>query len=271
MRRAFGSLLLVTALAATTIALAQGNRSPRVRARGKPAITVAKEPRPEARDERHRVDDDADAGVADPSDDDSARADGGRASGAGRERRASGASAPSLLDGGARPSPLNPRAAEFADAGPPISPAELERVMSDIAVLRGRVAAVSDTLFKSRIVVRLMSRGDHAKIAKLTVHLDDGVVYVAPRGFAAEDEITVYEHAVSPGRHVLGVAVERRDDRGDGYRTTDESRFIVDAPENQRVEATVRLDDDSDMAADFPSSQKGSYDVRVRVRVKARP
>ena len=48
------------------------------------------------------------------------------------------------------------------------------------------------------------------------------------------------------------------------------SRVTLEVPENQRLEATIRIDDDSDMGSDFPSSQKGSYDLRVRVRAKAR-
>ena len=46
--------------------------------------------------------------------------------------------------------------------------------------------------------------------------------------------------------------------------------MTVEVPENQRLEATIRIDDDSDMGSDFPSSQKGSYNFRVRVRAKAR-
>jgi hypothetical protein len=142
--------------------------------------------------------------------------------------------------------------------------------MGDIATLRARVAAVGDALFKSRIVVRVETRGSHAKIGKLSVSLDEGVVYTAPAGFFADDETTVYDHAVAPGRHVLGVDIDRRDDRGETYRTGQNSRVTLEVPENQKLETTIRIDDDSDMGSDFPSSQKGSYDLRIRVRAKAR-
>jgi len=39
-------------------------------------------------------------------------------------------------------------------------------------------------------------------------------------------------------------------------------------PENQTLEATVMLEDDSDMAEDFPDDQDGEYDLRVRLRAQ---
>jgi hypothetical protein len=173
-------------------------------------------------------------------------------------------------DEAVRSSPLNPRPEEFPDGGAGISSIDLDKILGEIAALRARVAVVSDTLFHSRVVLRVETRGDHARIAKLVVTLDEGVVYTAPAGFRAEDETTVYDHAVAPGRHLLGLSVERRDDRGDSYRNTQQSQVALDVPENERLEATIRIDDDSDMATDFPSGKKGSYDLRVRVRAKVR-
>jgi hypothetical protein len=149
-------------------------------------------------------------------------------------------------------------------------PPDFAKIMGDIATLRARVAAIGDVLFKSRIAIRIETRGDHAKIGKLALSLDDGIIYTAPPGFFADDEVAIYDHAVAPGRHVLTVDVERRDDRGETFRTGQQSRVTLDVPENQRLEAYIRIDDDSDMGSDFPSSQKGSYDLRVRVRAKVR-
>jgi hypothetical protein len=172
-------------------------------------------------------------------------------------------------DGGVRTSALNPQPEEFADGGPPTAPPDLDRILGEIAMLRARVAAVSDTLFKSRIVVRLEARGDHAKIGKLTVSLDDGVVYTAPARLELSDETTVYDHAVAPGKHWLGVEVERRDDRGEAFGSAQRSRFAVDVPENQRLATTIRIEDDSDMGSEFASNQKGGYDLRIRLRARA--
>lgn len=262
MRRSLASSLLVACLAVTTLVLGQRGVV-RSKPKPKPTPTSTKESRPEPSEEKPKLDDD-ERPSADPAAASSANPEPASDSQGGAAR------APLFGDAGVRASPLNPRIEELPDGGPISIPADLDRIMGDIAALRARVAAVGDVLFKSRIVLRVETRGDHGKIAKLAISLDDGVVYTAPGGFFAEDEMTVYDHAVAPGRHVLGVDVERRDDRGESFRTGQHSRVTLDVPENQRLETSIRIDDDSDMGSDFPASQKGSYDLRIRVRAKAR-
>jgi len=165
-------------------------------------------------------------------------------------------------------SPLTPEADEFPTAAPPLPPAELDRLLGDISALRSRVAALTTTLFKSRLRVVVETRGEDARLDTLGVTLDDGVVFSAPERFSADDERIVYEHAVAPGQHVLGVDVQRYDVRNREYRTWQSSKFSLLVPENQLVEAHVVIEDDSDMAADFPEDQDGEYDVRVRLRAR---
>ncbi len=173
-------------------------------------------------------------------------------------------------DGG-RPSPLNPQAQEMpgnVDAGVPI---DYDRLLADIAALRARVAAVSDNLYQSRIAVALQTEGDHGKITRLTVSLDDGVVYTAPQSFAAADMTAVYDHAVAPGRHAVTLDVDRKDDRDDAFRTSQRSRFMVDVPRDHKLTVEVRVIDDSSMGADFPGDKSGKYDLRFRVKAVAKP
>jgi hypothetical protein len=171
-------------------------------------------------------------------------------------------------DGG-KLSPLNPAPDEFSDAGAPGTSLDYDRLLADIGSLRARVAAVSDTLFHSRIAVSLETNGDHARIASLTVSLDDGVVWTSPASFRAENATTVYDHAVAPGHHAVTVDVERRDDRDDAFRSAQRSRFVVDVPADQRLGVEVTLWDDSNMGGDFPADKKGRYELRVRLRAKA--
>ncbi|HEY1692050.1 MAG TPA: hypothetical protein VGG39_07800 [Polyangiaceae bacterium] len=173
-------------------------------------------------------------------------------------------------DGG-KLSPLNPAANEFSDAGPPAMTVDYDKLLADIGALRARVSAVSDTLFHSRIAVSLETSGDHGRIASMTVSLDDGVVWTSPPQFRAEDATVVYDHAVAPGHHAVGVEVERRDDRNDAFRTTQRSRFVVDVPADERLGVEVKLWDDSNMGGDFPSDKKGTYELKVRMRAKAQP
>ncbi|HEY4103059.1 MAG TPA: hypothetical protein VGM44_04175 [Polyangiaceae bacterium] len=165
-------------------------------------------------------------------------------------------------------SPLNPEANEFPDGGAQTPPVEYDKLLGDIAALRSRVSAVTTTLYASKVRVVVETRGSNARIANFTVTLDDGVVFTAPDRFVAEDERTVYEHAVAPGHHVVGIDVERFDARGAEYRTWQSSRFSVVIPESKLVDAHVIVQDDSDMGKDFPSDQDGEYDLRVRLRAR---
>ena len=178
-------------------------------------------------------------------------------------------------DGGVKSSPLNPTPQELpssaADSGAPATPLDYDRLLADIAALRARVAAVSDNLYQSRVAVALQTDGDHGKIARLTVSLDDGVVYTAPPSFAASDMSVVYDHAVAPGRHAITVDIDRKDDRDETFRTSQKNRFTVDVPRDQRVAVEVKVIDDSSMGKDFPADKSGRYDLRVRVKAVAKP
>jgi hypothetical protein len=76
----------------------------------------------------------------------------------------------------------------------------------------------------------------------------------------------VYEHAVASGHHVVGVEIERYDVRNRQYRTFQTSKFSVVVPESKRLETSITVEDDSDMAEDFPDDQDGEYDLRVKLR-----
>jgi hypothetical protein len=176
-------------------------------------------------------------------------------------------------DGGVKSSPLTPAPNEFptanplADAGVTV---DYDKIMGDIAALRARAAAVGDTLFHSRIAISLETDGSHAKIGRLVVSLDDGPVYTAKPDFRADDMSPIYAHALAPGRHALSIDIDRKDDRNDGFKSSQRSRFIVDVPRDQELSVELQVDDDSSMGKDFPSDQSGRYDLRVRMKAKAR-
>lgn len=165
-------------------------------------------------------------------------------------------------------SPLTPRANEFPTGPPSPPPADFDRLLGDIAALRSRVAALTATLFKSKVRIVVETRGRDARIESLAVTLDDGVVFAAAERFSADDSRVVYEHAVAPGQHVLGLELERYDARKREYRTWQSSRFSLFVPESRLVEAHFVLEDASDMAVDFPDDQDGRYELRVRLRAR---
>jgi hypothetical protein len=174
-----------------------------------------------------------------------------------------------LTDAGIKLSPLNPAPNEFSDAGAAPPSIDYDRLLADIGSLRARVAAVSDTLFHSRIAISLENSGEHARVASMSVSLDDGVVWTSPAAFRADDETVVYDHAVAPGHHAVAVDVERRDDRNDAFRSAQRSRFVVDVPADNRLAVQIKLWDDSNVGNEFPADKSGQYELRVRARVKA--
>ncbi|HVU03016.1 MAG TPA: hypothetical protein VHE30_14750 [Polyangiaceae bacterium] len=169
---------------------------------------------------------------------------------------------------GPKPSPLTPEAAELSKPAAPAAPVALDKLMADIATLRARVAALTTSLFSSKLRVYVRTEGDDARIEAFVLTLDDGVVFRGDAGFFAEDEKVVFDHALAPGSHVIGLEVERKDARGPAFRTWQTSRFAVQVPERKTLEAIVVVKDDSDMADDFPDDQDGQYDLRVKLRAK---
>jgi hypothetical protein len=167
-----------------------------------------------------------------------------------------------------KPSPLTPKPEEFPGGAAKPPPFEYDKLLGDIAALRSRVAALTTTLFASKLRVVVETKGEDARLASFNITLDDGVVFAAPDRFSADDERTVYEHAVAPGHHVVGVEIERYDARNKEYRTWQSSRFSVVIPESKLVDAHLQIIDDSDMADDFPSDADGEYDLRVKLRAR---
>ena len=146
---------------------------------------------------------------------------------------------------------------------------DYDRLLADVASLRARVAAVSDTMYRTKVAISLETSGDHGRIASLAVSIDDGIVWTSPASFRADDTTKIYEHSVAPGHHAITVDIERRDDRDDTFRSTQRSRFVVDVPNDQNLSVVVKLWDDSDIGGDFRSDRKGQYELRVRMRARA--
>jgi len=172
---------------------------------------------------------------------------------------------------GPKPSPLNPEPPESPKSTPLAAPASLEQLVSEIVALRARVAALATSLFSSKLRIYVRAEGDDARVQGFEVTLDDGVVFHSGPGFTAEDEKVVYEHAVAPGNHVVGIQIERLDARGTAFKTWQTTRFAIQVPERKTLEAIVVVEDGSDMGKDFPDDQDGKYDLGVRLRAKVAP
>ena len=165
-----------------------------------------------------------------------------------------------------KPSPLNPEANEFPLEAAPPAPASYDELLAEIAALRSRAQALTTKLFASKLRVVVSAEGDHTRLTRLVITLDGGVIHRAPARFVAPDQKVVYDHAVAPGHHVLGIEVESYDTRGRQYTVWRHSRVSLVVPEKRVLEASIELEDDSDMAEDFPDDQDGEYSLELRVR-----
>src|SRR5262245_40267021 len=137
MRRSLASTLAIVCLAVTSLVLAQGKKvvvKPKPRPAVKPPAAAPATREPE---EKPKADDDAPAAAEAP------------VPGSANESAPEPGPAPGAKtygDAGAvRSSPLNPRPEEFPDGGAVSTPADLDKIMGDIATLRARVAAIGDT------------------------------------------------------------------------------------------------------------------------------
>src|SRR5262245_15652387 len=81
---------------------------------------------------------------------------------------------------GTQPSPLTPAPGEFPAGAPKPPPVAYDKLLADIAALRSRVAAVTTTLFSSKLKVVVEVEGDEARVSSFKITLDDGIVYAAP-------------------------------------------------------------------------------------------
>jgi len=168
----------------------------------------------------------------------------------------------------APPSPLNPLPSEFPKSEPAANAPALDALLSRVAALRSRIAALTTALFSSKLRVELRSAGDDVRLKSLRVSLDGGVVYTAPAQAFFERPEIVYEHAVAPGPHVIGIEVERHDATRPEFSTWQASRFVVVVPEKRILFTRLELEDESSMAEDFVEDEAGEYDLRIRLQAE---
>jgi hypothetical protein len=169
-------------------------------------------------------------------------------------------------------SPLTPR----IDETPPVKAsasgkpaASYDALMAEVAALRARVAVISNAVWKSRITVSLRVVGSHARIASAKLFVDNALVWTAPKGFSAEDMVSIFDGGVAPGLHAVALEIERRDDRDETFRTIDRTTATLMVPQGKKLEVETRLDDDSDMGGDFTDDGDGKYDLRLRMKAQA--
>jgi hypothetical protein len=150
--------------------------------------------------------------------------------------------------------------------------ADVTSLMDDLVEARSRSAMLGKTLFKTQVRVRVQNLASPDPVlVKIVLKLDGAPIY---RGDAAalsgDDAHQVFQSFIAPGAHVLSAEIEQRsrDDAAYGYTLHESYRF--QALREKRSDLTLILDDDSDLAGDFPDDGAGEYDVRTKLRVKSK-
>ncbi len=165
-------------------------------------------------------------------------------------------------------SPLNPARPEFPASAATPQYAELDQLLSRVAALRSRIAALTSALFSSKLRIDVRTIGEGVRLSALSVSLDGGVVYTAPAQAFFERPEVVFEHAVAPGPHVVAVEVERHDLNNPQFSTWQQSRFVVVVPEKRLLWTRLTLEDESNMAEDFSKDESGSYALSVELQAE---
>lgn len=166
------------------------------------------------------------------------------------------------------PTPATPTEEE-APAGPDLSPLreELQGILDDLVQARARAAAIGQALFRTRLRILVQRRGDDVFLARLVVKLDNGVVFRSEPSFRGDEGVRVFEGFATPGPHQVEFEIEQRARGGETYRYIMRDSYRFEVLSDRITEITLVVDDDSEIAEDFPDDQSGEYDVRTRVRV----
>jgi cell wall-associated NlpC family hydrolase len=147
---------------------------------------------------------------------------------------------------------------------------DLAQVMDDLVQARARVAVLGKSLFKTRVRVKLDNRAAPEQVAaRATLWLDGAPIWNGDGPSMRGPERALFDGFAAPGAHTLTVEVEQRARKDEAYRYTlrESYRFMV--VREKRTDVVLVLDDDSDMAEEFPDDQEGEYDVRTRLKVHA--
>jgi hypothetical protein len=173
------------------------------------------------------------------------------------------------------PAPAQPKAAEVPaedDAKLAALRSDVSSLVDDLVQARARAASLGKTLFKTQLRVRVQNlAGPDPVLVKIVLKLDGAPIFHGDQAALKGDAVSqVFEGFIAPGAHVLSAELEQnsRDDAAYGYSLHETYRFA--AVRDKRSELTLIVDDDSDLASDFPSDQAGEYDVRIKLRVKTK-
>jgi hypothetical protein len=171
-------------------------------------------------------------------------------------------------------------AAEASPANVPEEPApegaapaalskDVAGVMDELVQLRARTRVLGKALFKTKVRIRVENEAAPDQIAaRLQLWLDGAPVWSGDGSGLRDAERVLFEGLAAPGPHVLTYEVEQRARDDEKYRYTQRASLRFVALRDRRMDLVLVLEDDSDMAEDFPDDADGEYDLRVKLRAR---
>jgi hypothetical protein len=177
------------------------------------------------------------------------------------------------------PAPAEPQAAQVASQAADAHADELSSVQQELAAVmdelvqaRARVAVLGKALFKTRVRVKIDNRAAPDQVAaRVLLWLDGAPIFSGDGASLRDPERTLFEGFAAPGPHVLTLEIEQRSRDDEAYRYTLRDSFRFTVKRERRTDVRIVLDDDSDMATDFPGGGEGSYEIETRFEVRAVP
>jgi hypothetical protein len=148
--------------------------------------------------------------------------------------------------------------------------AELAQVMDDLVQARARVALLGKSLWKTRVRVRVDNRAAPDQIAaRAALYLDGAPIWSGDGAQLRDPERVLFDGFAAPGPHVLTLEIAQRSRDDEAFRYDLRESYRFQAPRERRTDLRLVIDDDSDMAEDFPDDEEGSYEVQTRLEARA--
>lgn len=150
--------------------------------------------------------------------------------------------------------------------------ADVASLVDDMVDARARVALLGKTLFKTQLRVKIQNlAAPDPVLGKVVLKLDGAPIYHGDgTALSGDDAHQVFQGFIAPGAHVLAAELEQSSKRDSAYGYSLHESYRFQVVRDKRSELTLIVDDDSDLADDFPDDAEGEYDVRMKLRVRTK-
>jgi hypothetical protein len=146
--------------------------------------------------------------------------------------------------------------------------AEYQAIRDELFRSRAKVELLGAALYKTRLVTTFQYKAQRAwPLKKVTLKLDDQPVYSADAP-AADEPIKIFEGFAAPGRHALKLSVECGAQGESRLAYSTENTFVFDVADGRQAKVELSVDEDGDGPQALAKRQEGTFDLRVKAKVR---